>query len=132
MELALSSFGVGDGLLLLALAAFCVTLTAILMRNRKPDPKMRLLVALMKDFPEDPHGGDPGEGTDDTDPRQEHGPLGPGGFSHIASGDSETVAAASPFSDPGGRVRGEMPRAHPLQTVPEIPPAGHPAWREMR
>jgi hypothetical protein len=57
-----------------------------MIRSRKPDPKMQLLLALMKDFPREERAEDVAveRGEDAADVRQEHGPLGPGGFSHIA------------------------------------------------
>ena len=77
------------GILGWAASAALILLLALvivrMMRSRKPDPKMQLLLSLMKDFPQEekdePSLAAPAE---DADPRQEHGPLGPEGFSHIA------------------------------------------------
>lgn len=56
-----------------------------MMRSRKPDAKMQLLLSLMKDFPQEERSEHPfAAPTEDADPREEHGPLGPNGFSHIA------------------------------------------------
>jgi hypothetical protein len=56
-----------------------------MMRSRKPDPKMQLLLSLMKDFPRAEESEHPfATPVEDADPRKEHGPLGPNGFSHIA------------------------------------------------
>ena len=66
------------------LVAVLIVLVVMMLRRRTPDPKLKLLLTLMQDFPKDDEGGG-SEGSDDgSDPRADHGPLGPDGFSHIA------------------------------------------------
>ena len=51
----------------------------------KPDPKMRLLLALLEDLPHDAAATESvAEDSEDADPRKEHDAMGPSGFSHLA------------------------------------------------
>jgi hypothetical protein len=111
MEMTLIILGLGESLLILAVLAFLVTLAVMMVRSRKPDPKMQLFVALMKDLPPDKNGPDPsGESGNELDPREEHGPLGPTGFSHIASGHSNPESLERTFATAGSPLReGETP-----------------------
>lgn len=121
--MAILILGVGESLLILAVLVFLVTLTLMVVRSRKPDPKMQLFVAMMKDLPPDKNGPDPsGECGNETDPRQEHGPLGPTGFSHIASGNSNAQSFERTFAAAGLPTReGETSVLRP-PLGPMIPP----------
>jgi hypothetical protein len=84
-----------------ALLLLLVFVLAKMMRSRKPDPKMDLLLTLMNDFPKDSGGGNPADGDAEDDPRKDHGPLGPDSFSRIA-------ARTSHLKPPPHRTRVEL------------------------
>jgi hypothetical protein len=79
-----SSPGSLEWILGVALVFILAVVIVRMMRSRKPDPKMQLILAMMKDFPSEQSEDIVGERAEDPDPRHEQGPLGPGGFSHIA------------------------------------------------
>jgi hypothetical protein len=138
MEMTLIIPGAGESLLILAVVTFLVTVTVMISRSRKPDPKMQLLVALMKKLPPDKNGPDPsGESGNDEDPREEQGPLGPSGFSHIASGNSnletsERLPVAAGWRLPESET--STLRAPLARMIPPgaLPAAGERARSQMR
>jgi hypothetical protein len=114
-----NSAGGGAVLAGMVLVLLLVYVLVKMMRSRKPHPKMELLPSLMQDFPRENNGEDPAGGSgDDADPRQEHGPLGPGGFSHIAA---EQIPEETEPLRPAGC---EFPHAG---GVPKTPSA-QPQW----
>jgi hypothetical protein len=67
------------------LILFLALMIVRMMRSRKPNPKMQLLLSLMKEFPQEEKSEHPfAAPAEDAHPRKEHGPLGPNGFSHVA------------------------------------------------
>jgi hypothetical protein len=80
----LSNPGIVGWMAGVALILILAVVMVRMMRSRKPDPKMQLLLSLMKDFPQEEREHPFAAPIQDADPREEHGPLGPNGFSHIA------------------------------------------------
>jgi hypothetical protein len=69
-------------LILLATASFCILGVLIyrMGRSEKPDPHITLLLALMKNLPQDQNSGSGGGTPDPPESEEELGPLGPSGF----------------------------------------------------
>ena len=71
-----------SALILLATALFCTlgVLVYRMGRSEKPDPHMTLLLALMKNLPQDQNSGNGGGSPDPPEAEEELGPLGPSSF----------------------------------------------------
>jgi hypothetical protein len=86
--------------LILLASAFLSILAGLvyrMLRTRKPDPHMTLLLALLKDLPKDQNSGSGGSGTPDhSECDEDLGPLGPGGFGSLALYDSGRNTAGGP------------------------------------
>ena len=92
MKEALSILGGLEGLIAIAFVIALVTLGVILMWRRKRDPKIEMLLALMKDFPRDGNDDDPEGGQAQNGGTNEgQGPLGPNGFGGSALNDSDPI-----------------------------------------
>jgi hypothetical protein len=64
-----------------ALLLFVVLVILLVARSSKPDPKMALLLSLMESWPRDADDGDvTADKHEEESGTEEHGPLGPGGF----------------------------------------------------
>ena len=81
MTLALMVTSTTEILLGVALLLFVVLVIVWMARSRKPDPKMALLLSLMEGMPRDADAGESKQGSrEEEGATEEHGPLGPGGF----------------------------------------------------
>jgi hypothetical protein len=81
VALAIIVTSTAEILLSVALLLFVVLVILRLARSRKPDPKMALLLSLMEGMPRDANAGELPEGNGKEESgTEEHGPLGPGGF----------------------------------------------------
>jgi len=79
-----------------ALLALLVGIVAWIRQSRKPDSKMVFLLSLIKDLPKDGHNGNAGGGTSqESEPEEEVGPLGPSSFSLLALNDFDRNVSSS-------------------------------------